>query len=169
MAAILKIERCRSERRWMHAADVTGVELRVGWRHMQGCNSSSSCSCVCRSSNQRTRRITLGRSADRPEKPSDSRRAPGWMTSRTRRISVIMTMTTTVYCKVPLAPPRGMGGKLPALWVNVQKLCNMRVLSLSWNFFVSHDKYTARPSSKGPRWYTDNTTGTGGLRTLDPL
>ena len=43
------------------------------------------------------------------------------------------------------------------------------VLSLSWNFFVSHDKYIARPSSKEPRWYTDNTTGTGGLRTLDPL
>jgi len=82
---------------------------------MQGCHSSSSCSCVCRSSNQRTRRITLGRSADRPEKPRDSRRAPGRVTSRTRRISVIMTKTTTVYCKVPLsvAPPRGMVGKLP--------------------------------------------------------
>ena len=25
--------------------------------------------------------------------------------------------------------------------VDVQKLCNMCVLSLSWNFFVSHDKY----------------------------
>jgi len=25
------------------------------------------------------------------------------------------------------------------------------VLSLSWNFFVSHDKYIARPSSKEPR------------------
>ena len=43
------------------------------------------------------------------------------------------------------------------------------MLSLSWNFFVSHDKYIARPPSKEPRWYTDNTTGTGGLRTLDPL
>ena len=54
-------------------------------------------------------------------------------------------------------------------WVDVQKFCNMCVLSLSWNFFVSHDKYIARPSSKEPRWYTDNTSGTGGLRTLDPL
>jgi len=52
--------------------------------------------------------------------------------------------------------------------VDVQKLCNMCVFSLSWNFFVSHDKYIAKPSSKEPRWYTDNTTGTGGLRTLDP-
>jgi len=42
------------------------------------------------------------------------------------------------------------GGKLP-LWVDIQKLCNMCVLSLSWNFFVSHDKYIARPSSKEPR------------------
>ena len=32
------------------------------------------------------------------------------------------------------------------LWVDVQKLCNMCVFSLSWNFFVSHDKYIARPS-----------------------
>ena len=46
-----------------------------------------------------------------------------------------------------VAPP---GGKLPAR-VDVQKLCNMCVLSLSWNFFVSHDKYIARPSSKEPR------------------
>jgi len=62
-----------------------------------------------------------------------------------------------------VAPPRwGKGGSF-------QKLCNMCVLSLSWNFFVSHDKYIARPSSKELRWYTDNTTGTGGLRTLDPL
>ena len=38
-------------------------------------------------------------------------------------------------------------------WVDVQKLCSMCVLSLSWNFFVSHDKYIARPSSKEPRWH----------------
>jgi len=31
-------------------------------------------------------------------------------------------------------------GEASALWVDVQKLCNMCVLSLSWNFFVSHDK-----------------------------
>ena len=38
------------------------------------------------------------------------------------------------------------------LWVDVQKLCSLIcVLSLSWNFFVSHDKYIARPSSKEPR------------------
>jgi len=42
---------------------------------------------------------------------------------------------------------RGKGGSFP-LWVDVQKLCNTCVLSLSWNFFVSHDKYIARPSSK---------------------
>ena len=38
--------------------------------------------------------------------------------------------------------------KLPPLCVDVQKLCNMCVLSLSWNFFVSHDKCIARPSSR---------------------
>ena len=65
-----------------------------------------------------------------------------------------------------VAPP---GREASPLWVDVQKLCNMCVLSLSWNFFISHDKYIARPSSKEPRSYTDNTTGTGGLRTLDPL
>jgi len=36
----------------------------------------------------------------------------------------------------------------------------MCVLSLSWNFFVSHDKYSARPSSKEPRWYTGTTGDT---------
>jgi len=45
---------------------------------------------------------------------------------------------------------RGEGESSP-LWLDVQKLCNMCVLSLSWNFFVSHDKYIARPSSKEPR------------------
>jgi len=45
---------------------------------------------------------------------------------------------------------RGKGRSFP-LWVDVHKLCNMCVLSLSWNFFVSHDKYIARPSSKEPR------------------
>ena len=44
----------------------------------------------------------------------------------------------------PVAPP---GGSFP-LWVDVQKLCTMCVLSLSWNFFVSHDKYIARPSEQ---------------------
>ena len=44
----------------------------------------------------------------------------------------------------------GRWGSFP-LWVEVQKLCNMCVLSLSWNFFVSHDKYIAKPSSKEPR------------------
>ena len=49
-----------------------------------------------------------------------------------------------------VAPPGGKGGSFP-LWADVQKLCNMCVLSLSWNFFVSHAKYIARPSSKEPR------------------
>ena len=62
-------------------------------------------------------------------------------------------------CLLPVAPPVGRG-EASHLWVDVQKLCNMCVLSLSWNFFVSHDKYLARRSSKEPRWYTDNTTGT---------
>ena len=46
---------------------------------------------------------------------------------------------------------QGGRGEASLLWVDVQKLCNMCVLSLSWNFFVSHDKYIARPSSKQPR------------------
>jgi len=33
------------------------------------------------------------------------------------------------------------GGSFPPIRVDDQKLCNMCVLSLSWNFFVSHDKY----------------------------
>ena len=33
------------------------------------------------------------------------------------------------------------GGEASSLWVDVQKLCNMCVLSSSWNFFVSHDNY----------------------------
>ena len=55
---------------------------------------------------------------------------------------------------------RGEWGEASPLWVDVQKLCNMCVLSLSWNFFVSHDKYSARPSSKEPRWYTGTTGDT---------
>ena len=51
----------------------------------------------------------------------------------------------------PVAPPGGRGGSFPPLWMDVQKLCNMCVLSLSWNFYVSHDKYIVRPSSKEPR------------------
>ena len=54
--------------------------------------------------------------------------------------------TTNIHCAV--ARPGGKGGSFP-LWVDVQKLCNMCVLSLSWNFFVSHDKYIVRPSSRG--------------------
>jgi len=45
----------------------------------------------------------------------------------------------------------GEGEEASPLWVDVQRLCNMCVLSLSWNFFVSHDKYIARPSTKEPR------------------
>jgi len=44
----------------------------------------------------------------------------------------------------PVAPPEGRR-KLSPLWVDVQKLCNMCVLSLSWNFFVSHDTTPYRP------------------------
>ena len=52
---------------------------------------------------------------------------------------------------IAVAPPGGGEGEASPIWVDVQKLCNMCVLSLSWNFFVSHDKYIARPSSKEPR------------------
>jgi len=44
----------------------------------------------------------------------------------------------------PVAPPEGGKGGSSPLWVDVQKLCNMCVLSLSWNFFVSHDKNITR-------------------------
>ena len=43
---------------------------------------------------------------------------------------------------------QGARGEASPLWVDVQKLCNICVLSLSWNFFVSHDKYIAGPSSR---------------------
>jgi len=56
-----------------------------------------------------------------------------------------------IYTSLQWRRQRGEGrGSFP-LWVDVQKLCNMCVLSLSRNFFVSHDKYIARPSSKEPR------------------
>ena len=42
-------------------------------------------------------------------------------------------------------------GEASPLWGDVQKLCSMCVLLLSWNFLISHDKYIARPSSKEPR------------------
>ena len=58
--------------------------------------------------------------------------------------------TTTKRDTIPVAPPGGRGGGASPLRVDVQKLCNMCVLSWSWNFFVSHDKYIARPSSKEP-------------------
>jgi len=45
---------------------------------------------------------------------------------------------------------RGRSFKLPPPVGGRPKICNMCVLSLSWNF-VSHDKYIARPSSKEPR------------------
>ena len=45
---------------------------------------------------------------------------------------------------------RGKGGSFRPMG-DVEKLFNMCVLSLAWNFAVSHDKYIARPSSKEPR------------------
>jgi len=42
----------------------------------------------------------------------------------------------------------GKGGKLPPMGGRPKIMC---VLSSSWYFFVSHDKYIARPSSKEPR------------------
>ena len=60
------------------------------------------------------------------------------------------------------------GGSFP-LWVDVQKLCNMCVLSLSWNFFVSHDKYTARPSEQRATLIHRQYNRDWELRTLDPL
>jgi len=73
--------------------------------------------------------------------------------SRATSARVIRTepTTTTKRDTIPVAPPGGRGGEASPLWVDVQKLCNMCVLSWSWNFFVTHDKYIARPSSKEPR------------------
>ena len=81
----------------------------------------------------------------------------------------IVSTQRTVAVYEAVAPSGGKVAEASPLWVDVQKLCNMYVLSLSWNFFVSHDKYIARPSSKEPRRYTDSTSGIGRLRTLDPL
>jgi len=57
-----------------------------------------------------------------------------------------------------VAPPEG---EASPLWVDVQKLCNMCVLSLSWNFFVSHRTNSLCTAV--------NVSASGGLRTLDPL
>jgi len=64
--------------------------------------------------------------------------------------SIIRSQVVRYYNIQAVAHQEGEGGSFP-LWVDVQKLCNMYVLSLSWNFFVSNDKYIARPSSKEPR------------------
>jgi len=65
---------------------------------------------------------------------------------------MVRPITSNALATTPSGPAGvGGGGKLPPLWVDVQKLCNICVLSFSWNFFVSHDKYIARPSIKEPR------------------
>ena len=64
-----------------------------------------------------------------------------------RKLSSIVTLLLRLSLKTFLFFPqwrrqRGGGrGEASPLWVDVQKLCNMCVLSLSRNFFVSHDKY----------------------------
>jgi len=64
------------------------------------------------------------------------------------------------------APPEGEVGSFPLYgWTSK----NYIICACFHCHRTSYDKYIARPSSKEPRWYTDNTTGTGGLRTLDPL
>ena len=66
-------------------------------------------------------------------------------------VAQLMPLPLSVSCfsKIPigftLLQWRRQGG-----WVDGQKLYNMCVLSLSWNFVV-YDKYIARPSSKEPR------------------
>jgi len=68
-------------------------------------------------------------------------------TTAVRAVITSVSVETTMRCDQWRR--QGGKGKLPPpLWVDVQKLCNMCVLSSSWNFFVSHDKYIARPSSK---------------------
>jgi len=64
---------------------------------------------------------------------------------RLRRRRVVRARVAHVVLRYDaVAPPEeGEGGASP-IWVDVQKLCNMCVLSLSWNFFVSHDKYIAK-------------------------
>jgi len=66
----------------------------------------------------------------------------------TARVSLSRRLAALFRCTVA---PLGGKGELAPLWVDVQKLRIMCVLSLSWNFFVSRDKYIARPSSKEPR------------------
>ena len=82
-----------------------------------------------------------------------------WYNS-TRRVSTCSHAVTSVSHRrrrhYQWRRQRGEGGKLPPLWVDVQKLCNTCVLSLSWNFFVSHDKCNAV-----------NVSASGRLRTLD--
>jgi len=49
-------------------------------------------------------------------------------------------LSTTSICVRHDGAARREGGSFP-LWVDVQKLHNMCLLSLSWNFFVARDKY----------------------------
>jgi len=122
---------------------------------------------LCRQSYEGNQSSTMMNSREHPTRQSLTRD----MVTQQSRIPLFFSahLRGFVLHRLPsVAPPGGKGGSFP-LWVDVQKLCNMCVLSLSWNFFVSHDKYIARPSRKEPRWYTDYTTGTGGLHTLDPL
>ena len=79
----------------------------------------------------------------------------------------ISTFSVAAYmCSDTVAPPGGgKGGSFP-LWVDVQKLRNMCVLSLSWNFFVSQEKI---PNPTNSLCTVVNVSASGGLRTLDPL
>ena len=60
---------------------------------------------------------------------------------------------------------RGRGEAPPPLWVDVQTLCNMCLLSLSCNFFVSRQM----PNPTNSLCTAVNASASGGLRTLDPL
>ena len=53
-------------------------------------------------------------------------------------VGLLVGLVTPRHTRSPLlgsGAARGREGEASPLWVDVQKLCNMSVLSLSWNFF----------------------------------
>ena len=87
--------------------------------------------------------VTVAQRAARQSPPLCSRHPARCRTPTERRIlnscrARARAWTDAGHRLQPVAPPGGAGEASPPLWADVQKLCNMCVLSLSWNFFVSH-------------------------------